>query len=101
MPCPGPWNHRRGRAATERIGLQTSVTIAFPRSPITLSQTCTYDGLPGFLAEYREYATRTGLGLPRGTPEQEERFKDIMTRVQALQNPGVPLGLETAGNRGN
>ena len=61
---------------------------------LTLAQTATYDGLPDFLAAHREYATRTGLGVPRETPQQEERFQDIRKRVQALRNPGVPAGLE-------
>jgi len=61
---------------------------------LTLAQTSTYDGLPEFLAEHREYASRTGLGLPRNTPEERERFRGIMQRVQAVRNPGVPRGLE-------
>ena len=61
---------------------------------LTLAQTCTYDGLPEFLKEHREYASRTGLGLPRGTPEEEARFREVMARVQALENPGVPTGME-------
>ena len=68
---------------------------------LALAQTCTYDGLPEFLREHREYATRTGLGLPRNTPEQRERFDDIMGRVQALDNPGVPRGLEMPVDSGN
>ena len=60
---------------------------------LTLAQTTTYDGLPDFLAEHREYATRTGLGLPRETPAQEERFQDVLKRVQAISNPGVPRGM--------
>ena len=61
---------------------------------LALAQTATHDGLPDFLAARREYATRTGLGVPRETPQQEERFQDIRKRVQALRNPGVPAGLE-------
>ena len=60
---------------------------------LTLAQTTTYDDLPDFLAEHREYATRTGLGLPRETPAQEERFQDVLKRVQAISNPGVPRGM--------
>ena len=60
---------------------------------LTLAQTTTYDGLPDFLTEHREYATRTGLGLPRETPAQEERFQDVLKRVQAISNPGVPRGM--------
>ena len=60
---------------------------------LTLAQTTTYDDLPDFLVEHREYATRTGLGLPRETPAQEERFQDVLKRVQAISNPGVPRGM--------
>ena len=60
---------------------------------LTLAQTTTYDGLPDFLAEHREYATRTGLGLPRDTPAEEERFQDVLKRVQAISNPGIPRGM--------
>ena len=61
---------------------------------LALAQTSTYDELPEFLREHREYASRTGLGLPRETPEQRERFDHILRRVQAIDNPGVPRGLE-------
>ena len=62
---------------------------------LTLAQTSTYDGLPDFFREHREYATRTTLGgVPRETPEQEERFRHILSRVQAVASPGVPRGLE-------
>ncbi len=61
---------------------------------LALAQTSTYDKLPSFLAEHREYASRTGLGLPRGTAAEEERFQDVLGRVQALDNPGAPRGLE-------
>ena len=60
---------------------------------LALAQTSTYDKLPEFLSEHREYASRTGLGLPRETPQQEERFQDVLRRVQALRTPGVPRGL--------
>ena len=59
-----------------------------------LAQTTTYDDLPAFIAEHREYASRTGFAMPRETPEQEERFRDVMGKVQAIENPGVPRGLE-------
>ena len=65
---------------------------------LTLAQTCTYDGLPDFLRVHREYAKRTGLGLPRTTPEQKERFREIMARVQALESPGVPRSLGMLDN---
>ncbi len=62
---------------------------------LTLAQTATYDGLPDFLREHREYASRASLGgIPQDTPEQEERFRDILARVQAVETPGVPRGME-------
>ena len=59
-----------------------------------LAQTCTYDALPDFLATHREYASRISFSMPRKTPEQEERFRDTLQRVQAVENPRVPRGLE-------
>jgi hypothetical protein len=59
------------------------------------AQTCTYDEYPDFLAEHREYASRAGLAMPMSTPEQRERFTDVLKRVQAIRAPGVPRGLET------
>ena len=62
---------------------------------LTLAQTATYDGLPDFFREHREYASRASLGgIARETPEQEERFRDILARVQAVETPGVPRGME-------
>ncbi|HEX2849056.1 MAG TPA: TIGR03617 family F420-dependent LLM class oxidoreductase [Acidimicrobiales bacterium] len=62
-----------------------------------LAQTCRYDDLPEFLATHREYASRIGLGLPSRTPEDRERAVDIMRRVQEVQTPGVPRGLDLEG----
>ena len=59
-----------------------------------LAQTCTYDELPQFLGEHREYASRSGFGMPRGTPAEEERFQDLLAKVQAVETSGVPKGLE-------
>ena len=63
-----------------------------------LAQTCTYDRFPDFLRSHREYASRTRFSMPRETPEQEERFQDILRRVQAVNNPRVPRGLEIEKN---
>ena len=59
-----------------------------------LAQTCSYDEYPDFLVEHREYARRTGLAMPMSTPEQRERFADVLKRVKAVQTTGVPRGLE-------
>ena len=80
LSLQGKWDEMRDAVAVDDV--------------LALAQTCSYDRLPEFLAEHREYAVRTGLGLPRETPEQEERFQDVLRRVRALDNPGVPRGLE-------
>jgi probable F420-dependent oxidoreductase len=59
-----------------------------------LAQTCTYDEYPEFLTRHREYASRTGFTMPMKTPEQRERFADLLKRVQAVSTPRVPRGLE-------
>lgn len=59
------------------------------------AQTSTYDKLPEFVRDHREYASRMGLGdLPTQTPEQRERAKHIIAEVQKVQVSGVPRGLE-------
>lgn len=58
------------------------------------AQTSTYDKLPEFISEKREYATRIGLGLPQGTPEQRERAQHVIKEVQKVKVSGVPKGLE-------
>lgn len=65
-----------------------------PDDILKLAQTCTYEGYPDFLREHREYASVTGLGIPRNTPEQQEQFTAIMQRVQALDTDKIPRGLE-------
>jgi probable F420-dependent oxidoreductase len=60
----------------------------------TFAQTSTYDKLPEFIRDHREYANRISLGLPTRTPEQRERFEHVMKQVQAIKTPGVPKGLE-------
>ena len=57
------------------------------------AQTSTYDKLPGFVAEHREYARRVGFAIPTDTPEQRERFRDVLTQVQGVETPGVPRGM--------
>ena len=59
-----------------------------------LAQTTTYDKLPQFVQEHREYASRMGFGMPRGTPEQRERSDAIMKELQTVETSGVPRGLE-------
>ncbi len=59
------------------------------------AQTSTYDKLPEFIREHREYATRVGLGLPTGTPAQRERAIHLIKEVQNVQVSRVPRGLES------
>lgn len=54
------------------------------------AQTSTYDGLPAFVREHREYASRIGLGLPARTEAERERARDVIARVRAVDVPGVP-----------
>ena len=57
-------------------------------------QTATYDELPEFLAQHREYASRMGFSMPMDTPAQRERAQDVMRKVQKIQGTGVPRGME-------
>ena len=59
-----------------------------------LAQTCTYEDYPQFIREHREYASRTGFGLQGETPEKAERAAALMKELQAIENPGIPSGLE-------
>ena len=59
-----------------------------------LAQTCRYDDLPQFVAEHREYASQMSVALPVRTPEERERAADLRRRLQAVETPGVPTGLE-------
>ena len=65
-----------------------------PDDVLELAQTCTYDALPDFLRAHREYASRISFSMPRDTAEQEERFQDMLRRVQAVDNPRAPRGME-------
>lgn len=58
------------------------------------AQTSTYDKLPDFVREKREYASRLGLGLPGATPEQRERAAHIIKEVQKVEVSRVPVGME-------
>jgi probable F420-dependent oxidoreductase len=60
----------------------------------TFAQTSTYDKLPEFVANKREYASRLGLALPQATPEQRERSAQVLKEVQKIQVSRVPKGLE-------
>ena len=58
------------------------------------AQTSTYDKLPDFVRQHREYATRIGLAMPAGTPAERERLQHVLKQVQQIEVPRVPRGLE-------
>jgi probable F420-dependent oxidoreductase len=58
------------------------------------AQTSTYDKLPGFLSEHREYASRVGLAMPTRTDAERERFAHVLGEVQKVKTPGIPRGID-------
>ena len=61
---------------------------------LELAQVSTYDKMPEFVRQNREYARQMGFGMRTSTPEQRERAAEIMKALQAIETPGVPRGLE-------
>ena len=57
------------------------------------AQTATYDELPKFLREKREYASRIGFQMPTRTPAERERFQYVLKEVQGIETPRAPRGL--------
>ena len=57
------------------------------------AQTSTYDNLPEFVREHREYASRVNFAMPVETAAQRERFQHILREVQQVETPRVPRGL--------
>ncbi len=53
------------------------------------AQTSTYDNLPDFFREHREYATHLSVGMPTSTPEQVERFQHVLGEVRKVETSGV------------
>jgi probable F420-dependent oxidoreductase len=58
-----------------------------------LAQTTTYDKLPEFVVENREYATRIGFDMPRRTPEENERANEVLNALKGVQTSGAPRGI--------
>ena len=58
------------------------------------AQTSTYDKLPDFIREHREYASRIGFGVPGRDPAQRERAQHLLKEMQKIETPRVPRGLE-------
>jgi probable F420-dependent oxidoreductase len=57
------------------------------------AQVSSYEKLPQFMAEHREYASRVSFSMPARTPEERERFQRVLREVQAVQTPRKPRGL--------
>ena len=51
----------------------------------TFAQTSTYEGLPKFVAEKREYASRFNVNLPMGTPAERELAEHVMKEIRAVK----------------
>jgi hypothetical protein len=63
------------------------------------AQVSTYEKLPRFIDQHREYASRVSFTMPTDSPGERERFAHVLREVQAVQTPRVPRGLApvTAG----
>ncbi len=57
------------------------------------AQTSTYDKLPEFVRDHREYASDIGLPLPTRTDAERERARHIIKEVQKVQVPRIPRGI--------
>jgi len=57
---------------------------------LELTQISTFDGLPQFVRDHREYASSMAFGFRAGSPEQTQAR---MQELQAVKTPGVPRGL--------
>jgi probable F420-dependent oxidoreductase len=60
----------------------------------TFAQTSTYDKLPEFIRDHREYASRIGLSMPADTPAQRERLRHVLDEVRKVPVTGIPRGME-------
>ena len=100
--CPSPsliksgaWDISiRARARAQLAGKWDEVKRVIPEDVLRVfAQSSTYDKLPEFLREKREYASRMTLAMPNRTPEERERASQVMKAVQAVDVPREPLGL--------
>jgi len=57
---------------------------------LELTQISTFDALPQFVRDHREYASSMAFGFRAGSPEQTQA---LMQELQAVETPGVPRGL--------
>ncbi len=68
----------------------------------SFAQTSTYDDLPKFVQEHREYASQFDaavsnvpyFGMKAETPAERERFQHVLQGVQKTDTPRAPRGLE-------
>lgn len=60
------------------------------------AQTATYDELPRFVEEHREYASYMGFGMPARTDAERDRLTSILKGIQSVKTPGVPRELANA-----
>ncbi|MBT4162062.1 MAG: LLM class flavin-dependent oxidoreductase, partial [Gammaproteobacteria bacterium] len=58
-----------------------------------LTETCTYDDYPAFVASKREYASHMGFRMATESDDQKARTLAMMKSLQQVQTPGVPAGL--------
>ena len=58
---------------------------------LELAQVSTYNNMPNFIAEHREYASQMGFGIRGASPD---RSKHLMKQIQSIKTPGIPRGLE-------
>jgi probable F420-dependent oxidoreductase len=58
------------------------------------AQTSTYDKLPDFIREKREYASRIGFSMPVRNQGDAERLQHILGEIRKIETPRVPRGLE-------
>ncbi len=60
------------------------------------AQTSTYDKLPDFIREHREYASRINFSFRVNDESDRERLGHIVGELRKVETPRVPRGLEIA-----
>lgn len=58
---------------------------------LELAQVSTFDNMPQFIAENREYASQMGFGIRSSSID---RTNDLMRKIQTIETTGIPRGLE-------
>lgn len=72
-------------------GKWDEMRLAIPEEVLRgFAQTATYDALPAFVAEKREYASQLMLALPERSEAQRKRSEEVRRAVRAVSTPGVP-----------